>query len=357
MNSKIPHIIDSTSDLPFVLFYQGDFSTAPTLSMINIVEKHFANSAFNIRTLVYLIIEAVQNIERYSSHINECKDCVLIYSDGNYNYIITENSIPTSKSESLKAKLDEVLLMDKSELDSAYKKVIKSDIRTEKGAGLGIIDIARKSKSNLFYSLEQINEDYSRYSLNVVIPVDKKNEDVVKYNPEDTLSILNSFKNGFGTNASSLFYGGDFSNKFIFSLLNFLKTTKKANKQSINTKTHHLLVELIQNIKKYAHTVNEITVGKLAIEWKESSMIITTFNEVEGINRDRVIVKTELLNSFNHQQLIDYNKTQLLDMTQDNGLGLIDVALLIYPEKIECQSTKKNEVISDLLLSITINYE
>ncbi len=357
MNSRIPHIINSTNSLPFVLFYQGDFSTAPTLSIINIVEKHFANSAFNIRTLVYLIIEAVQNIERYSSHINECKDCVLIYSDGIYNYIITENSIPLAKSESLKGKLDEVLLMDKSELDSAYKKVIKSDIRTEKGAGLGIIDIARKSKRNLYYSFEQINYDYVRYSLNVAIPIDKKNEDIVKYNHDDITMILNSFKDGLSVNSSSLFYGGDFSNKFIFSLLNFLKTTKKGNKQSLNTKTHHLLVELIQNIKKYSHSIADVTVGKLAIEWKESNMIITTFNEVEDFNRDRVIAKTELLNSFSHEQLIEYNKTQLLDMTQDSGLGLIDVALLIYPEKIQCISTKKNDVISELLLSITINYE
>ena len=357
MNSKIPHIINSTTDLPFVLFYQGDFSTAPTLSIINIVEKHFANSAFNIKTLVYLIIEAVQNIERYSSHLSESKDCVLIYSDGDYNYIITENSIEKSKSETLKENLDEVLLMNKTELDTAYKKLIKSDFRTEKGAGLGIIDIARKSKSNLYYTLDNINDEFARYSLNVVIPVDKKNEEVVKHNSESFTELLNGFKNGLNVNSSSFYYGGDFSNKFIFSLLHFLKTTKKTNKQSINTKTHHLLVELIQNIKKYAYTVDKVTAGKLAIEWKESSMVITTYNEVEDFNKDRVIAKTTLLNSFTHEQLVEYNKKQLVDMTQDNGLGLIDVALIIYPEKIQCVSNKKNEVVSDLLLSITINYE
>ena len=84
--------------------------------------------------------------------------------------IMTGNYMETKNVEELKGKLDLVNSMDKVELKAYYKEILSNGTRSTKGtAGLGMIDIARKSGQKLDYYFEEIDTKMTFFSLTVKI--------------------------------------------------------------------------------------------------------------------------------------------------------------------------------------------
>jgi hypothetical protein len=358
MESKIK-LANYTLQFPFILFYQGNYLEAPTINLIAIVEQHFKSSIkkSNLKTVIYTLIEALQNIERYSAHAISSEDFALIYQDHKHLNIYTYNTIKNDKIVNLKKTLENITVKNKDELRDKFMEVLASDTKTEKGAGLGLIDLARKSENNLSYSFETISDEYSGYLLSFSLALDneiaEKNENI-----NDPSDIIKTLKESFKLNKSSLYYAGSFSVNFIQSLIDMLKVVKKDEATSVNTKTHHILIELNQNVKKHSYKLNDTIKGQLFIEWKNNGLEVSTYNLIENKKNEKCISKIEMLNASNDlNELKEIGKKQLSNLDANDGLGLIDVATLIYPEKIKYLSVKKNEEIYELIITSRINYE
>ncbi len=69
-----------------------------------------------------------------------------------------------------KKKLEHINTLDKEGLKGYYKELIKSsEISDKGGAGLGFVDIARKSGQKLEFDFEKVNEEYSFFSFKTKI--------------------------------------------------------------------------------------------------------------------------------------------------------------------------------------------
>ena len=91
-------------------------------------------------------------------------------NETSYN-IVTGNYILADRVSDLKSRIDQVNVLDKDGLKMLYKEVLNNEERTEKGGGgLGIIDIARKSKQKLVYDFMDVDDQYSFFSLYIKIP-------------------------------------------------------------------------------------------------------------------------------------------------------------------------------------------
>jgi hypothetical protein len=92
-------------------------------------------------------------------------------SKGDDSYkIITGNVIRNSKVPGLKESLEHINSLDKAGLSSLYKQQIMEAKLSEKGgAGLGLIDIAKKTGSKLSYQFKELNEDVSFFILTSTI--------------------------------------------------------------------------------------------------------------------------------------------------------------------------------------------
>ena len=275
-------LVDFCSKIPFILFYQGNYEETPTNGIVKIVEKD--QSPFfdkkRVKTLLYLVIEALQNIERYSSHTVSSDDYALIYSDHDFFHIYTQNIIDNEKIDSLKKRLDNVLHKNKEQLTEAYNQVLSAARLTEKGAGLGLIDLARKSNNHLFYEFANKTEQYSTYSLGVSVPLRLENSNKSE-GVDETKFLISMLRANFLENKSTLFYSGNFSASFIISLLKLNKAVKKEDLESNKIKLHHILVELTQNVRNHGTKVKDAGLGQLFIEWKEKSLSVTTFNQID----------------------------------------------------------------------------
>jgi len=341
----------------FTLFYKGSHSENPSINLVTIAENNLSLTLKKalVKKLSYIIIEAVQNIERYSYQTNEQEDFSLIFSDVTTFHVITENLIENKNVEQLKNRLDSVNAKHEEELNEFYLQHLNSGEYTTKGAGLGLIDMARKSKNNLSYLFTKKNDELSSYRLHIKIPISEDGIHMV--NQERTTRIINELTDKFLSHRSTLFYSGDFSNTFLQSLLMMVKNSKRSEKLSLSTNFHHALIELTQNIRRHGTQIDKKTLGYLCIEWKKDRLCLSTFNLISKEKIGQLTEKLEYINHNSTEELMSYSKKVLTDFSTTGGVGLIDVALLSRPNKLEFDLVKNSNLGDCMQLTCCINYE
>jgi hypothetical protein len=130
----------------------------------------------NIKRKVFnIMVEALQNIVKHSSEANaQAGNLVsqsaifMIGKQPNQYSIMTGNPIKKSATAALKKNLDDLNQLDKDGLKEMYKEVIKNTQISEKGgAGLGFVDMARKSGEPLQFDFPEIDAEYNFFCLKV----------------------------------------------------------------------------------------------------------------------------------------------------------------------------------------------
>ncbi len=157
-----------------ILAYEGEFTQEITKAVLKMAETNLqtSNEESSIKRKVFnVMVECLQNIVKHSDEIKEADQAIFMigrskefYEVASGNYVYNENV------ESLKSKLTQVNSLDKDGLKSLYKDVIKGgELSSKGGAGLGFIDMARKSGNKLNFSFEKVNDKYSFFSLKTQI--------------------------------------------------------------------------------------------------------------------------------------------------------------------------------------------
>lgn len=170
----------SLEDEQIVLSFKGEFTAELLTSFLHIMENKMEelNTDPRKRKRVFnVLIECFQNlyhhIETNSDSLKEGlkKSALIIVKHVDGKFIVrTGNHIDSSGKDELKSKLDMVNALSSDELRQLYKMKLENDPRTPKGtAGLGLIDIARKSKNKLGYEFIDIDKSDSFFCLNVNI--------------------------------------------------------------------------------------------------------------------------------------------------------------------------------------------
>ena len=124
------------------------------------------------RKVFHVMVECLQNVSKYSdSSIDHnylyAGTGVFIITRSKEEYrITTGNAMEKSKIADLKNTLENINSLDKEALNELYKKQIKEGHLHEKGgAGLGFIDIRRKTGNKLSYEFLPVDDDYSFFIL------------------------------------------------------------------------------------------------------------------------------------------------------------------------------------------------
>ncbi|WP_224998210.1 SiaB family protein kinase [Cesiribacter sp. SM1] len=161
-----------------ILVYEGEFTQEITKSVLAMAERNMDSMGeeSGIKRKVFnVMVECLQNIVKHSEDLNKqmVQKSTAIFMIGKQDnaYIITSgNPIKNEDVEHLKGKLDQINGLDKEGLKQLYKDIIKSTSLSEKGgAGLGFVDMARKSGSPLEYDFEKLDDQYSFFSLRTKI--------------------------------------------------------------------------------------------------------------------------------------------------------------------------------------------
>jgi hypothetical protein len=133
----------------------------------------------NIKRKVFnVMVECLQNICKHSETADEemraaeANNAIFMIGKHENEYVITSgNAIASDKVPEIVEKLDRINSLDREGLKDLYKNIIKNGQLSDKGgAGLGFVDMARKSGRKLRFDFEQINESFTFFSLKTTIP-------------------------------------------------------------------------------------------------------------------------------------------------------------------------------------------
>lgn len=163
-----------------ILVYEGEFTQEITKSVLAMAERNMdsVGEESGIKRKVFnVMVECLQNIVKHGDEkgAGEISINTAIFMIGKQeeSYIITSgNPVKNDHVDYLKSKLDEINSLNKDGLKKLYKEIIKGGAGlTEKGgAGLGFVDMARKSGQKLEYGFEPIGEGHSFFSLKTTVP-------------------------------------------------------------------------------------------------------------------------------------------------------------------------------------------
>lgn len=166
-----------------ILSYKGNISPDLLTAMYQIMEsrlKAIGEDQQKMKRVYHILVELLQNIFHHMDELLKedhdpdlmCKDAMFMIirnEEGKY-FIHTGNFILNNKCEKLQSRIEQINTMSQQELRAHYVDTLSTTEFSEKGgAGLGIIDIARKSGNRLAYSFNHVSEKYSFFTLMVSI--------------------------------------------------------------------------------------------------------------------------------------------------------------------------------------------
>jgi hypothetical protein len=155
------------------LVYEGEITHQITKAFTSLTEANMAleEESNNVQKKVFhVMVECLQNISKHAESINQKTSAgrgifLVSKEDGEYS-ITTGNIVNNGKVEVLKEALEKINSLDKDGLKQLYKHQIREGRLSEKGgAGLGFIDIARKTGRSIEYNFLPIDDNYSFFIL------------------------------------------------------------------------------------------------------------------------------------------------------------------------------------------------
>jgi hypothetical protein len=156
-----------------ILIYSGEFSQDLTKTLLAFTERKLSSENLEdlVRKKIFnIMVEMLQNISKNAIENNATQTIyspVFMIGESDQNYLLlSSNKMLNENIPSLKNRLDEVNSLDSEGLKGLYKQVrLSSTFSNIGGAGIGIIDMARKSEKKLSYNFTPINNTDSLYSL------------------------------------------------------------------------------------------------------------------------------------------------------------------------------------------------
>lgn len=170
--NEIIYIYEDLRKNNIILVHHGNFSQDIILSLLSLTKERlmFIKDKKIVRKkLLNVLIECLQNITRHASKedLNNNFASILLIGSNNENYfVITGNVINNKEKENLNRKIEEINQMDIQGLNELYRQIISKGSFSEKGgAGLGLIDMAKRSGQKLKFKFDNINDEFTFFTL------------------------------------------------------------------------------------------------------------------------------------------------------------------------------------------------
>jgi hypothetical protein len=165
------------SNIEFIFsgtFSQGLIEELGTALRQRLKDQQAAKS--KISSAFFTFVEQTQNIKQYEKSKENSEYFSNIAGSGIIAICRTEsgycvnsgNRILNDDIPLLQEKLDKILSMNSDQLNSYFRDASKMDMNNGR-AGLGLIQIARKSSDKIQYKFEKIDDSYSYYTLTVMV--------------------------------------------------------------------------------------------------------------------------------------------------------------------------------------------
>jgi len=164
-----------------IFSFSGTISQAILSSIGETIESDLDSFAVDTNTVMKvfaIFTEQMQNIMSYSKERREHKGnhlsspglCVVGIDANNKYYVSSANMMDIHDEEKVSKKIDHINTLDKDGLKAYYKELRRSGKGVHnRGAGLGFLEMAKKSSQPLEYHITKIDNERSFFEIKVYI--------------------------------------------------------------------------------------------------------------------------------------------------------------------------------------------
>lgn len=157
-----------------ILAYRDHISDATVQQLLAITELKLVQSGEEkkLRKRIFnVLVECLQNIVNHGAADDSELDVtslLLIGRHRNEFFIITGNKIRNENIEGFKQKVEDINALAHNDMREIYSEALGNSQYSEKGgAGLGLLDIYKRSGNKLIYQIDPIDDRISFLSIHI----------------------------------------------------------------------------------------------------------------------------------------------------------------------------------------------
>ena len=208
--------------------------------------------------MAFLMAESFQNIVRHGDGDLGDKMTSLFGIRGidPFLHIFSSNLVTEDAKSFLEEKLSIINTLNKDQIKEYYMKAFKEGSFSQKGgAGLGLIEMAKKSQRPIQTDFKKIDKGVFAFSMQIDLIVDYDTDPELLEEPMD-IQENTALHDLILENRIIFLYNGDFSNEIISPMLNILAHNTDASDSTAEFKVYHTAVELMQNVARHGMKEN-----------------------------------------------------------------------------------------------------
>lgn len=182
ISENLNSIVKEMNQQGVIISFNGTFTQNIIEEMGEAIKKYLEedktedNDEIRSYDIFSVYIELSQNIKNYFHKKMSCdteneffklafESIIVIGKEKNNYYVCSGNVIDNADIKELKESIEHINSLNKEELRKYFKEKLKSKRDDEYGAGLGLIDMVKKSKNPLEYLFVERNNKYSFFIL------------------------------------------------------------------------------------------------------------------------------------------------------------------------------------------------
>jgi hypothetical protein len=244
--------------------------------------------------------------------------------------ISSANHMPSLKVEELEYQLNHLNTLTQAQLRRLYLGILPDDTLTENGgAGLGLIEMARKTGQPFTYNFVPVERKTSTSIFYFQLRLRLNEGKMVE---EHTLTGMQRMYQIMREHNVMLLYRSNFAQESMLPVLSMIEHNValwQPNRFKQKS-TLYVLVEMFQNIMKHAAVHKERQDGVLVLARRNDKFVLCTGNFIENRKIDKLREHLQYINSLDENKLKEYYKAELLKDQKSRmggaGLGLIESA-------------------------------
>jgi hypothetical protein len=328
--------------------YRGVVTNDNSIPLLMLLEKEMEDSKFGFvgrKRLFMFVLESLQNVSRHSNLNHYADMSLVVYAKtGNGYTVATGNVLPVAGINDLKKKLDEINHLQPIEIRNAYRQVLgNAELSSKGGAGLGLIEMAKKTGNKLDYDFVTLDNEFAYFILSKTVDsvgVGLHLKDGEKPFHGKAISQLERL---MADNNVFFIWSAHISTDVEKEVLTFTETKLDEEEIELNIRRRvfGVLVEILENVAKYSpgkepekqygmpvamisldNDVYSITTGNLI----KSEKVEDLKEKLEVINKnDKVGLKELFRSSLSGQDIISESTRNmgLIDMARKSGSKLV----------------------------------
>lgn len=320
--------------------YRGVVTNENSVPLLMLLEKEMENSEFSFvgrKRLFMYVLESLQNVSRHSNVVEHADMSLVVYSKTESGYTVTTgNVISTESIASLQSKLEEINNLDAREIRNVYRQMLNAaEFSSKGGAGLGLIEMAKKTGNKLDFDFIRLNDKYSYFVLSKTVDSGGIGINNTVENQRFKGESISEIERLMAGSSVYFIWSGHISPDVGEEVISF--TDKKLNEadvtSNIRRKVFSILVEILENVAKYSPGIEaekEFGMPVAMIRLEGTVFCLTTGNLILKNKVEELKEKLDMVNTFDKAGLKELFRKSLSDQDINNdstgNMGLIDMA-------------------------------